>query len=439
MSWTCDKCGYGQNRLSDLNCLNCGNPFTFTFKSGPGASSAARASASFSMFPAASSSFGSPASGSYVPGAASASMFPPAPASTYVPGAAASPSFSSFSSPTYVPPRSASMFPVPGAASMFPFGSPGAASAPPFCPPKDKAYFVAESQKVRGTCRITPELEEMFLRAKLIPTDRLLLSEEQPFTRDMFGYGARIRDGFDSLTPNQQYVLSVSNFGLNQAYMGKSSDADEQAKAAEMGRIFEVIRDKRFETQKFGIVYRSWSNGIDDSTDVCGGDLGRYTSTSVRKNYSDWWGTEVPGSTKPNDDAFFATIIIPPNTTSIIPLLLFGDAVTSGPHIGKPDRSDPMILKTKQYEVLLHPRGRFIDTGYTDTSGYRIMVYLGPEKSALFGAPLTAILALDDGRGTNVKGLIESVAISRPGNSAYHAGRKRKTRRYKRSKRNTKK
>ena len=67
------------------------------------------------------------------------------------------------------------------------------------------------------------------------------------------------------------------------------------------------------------------------------------------------------------------------------------------------------------------------------------MVYLGPEKSALFGAPLTAILALDDGRGTNVKGLIESVAISRPGNSAYHAGRKRKTRRYKRSKRNTKK
>lgn len=419
MSWLCDNCN-NFIPIAEPSCTFCG------FKKPP----------TTSVFGAWLSDPTAPYTSSYVPSAAPAST-----PVTFSP-AASTPSYSSFSS-GYVP-ASSSMFPaasptyVPGSASMFPFGSPGA-SAPPFCPPKDKAYFVAESQKVRGTCRITPpELEEMFLRAKLIPTDRLLLSEEQPFTRDMFGYGARIRDGFDSFTPNQQYVLSVTNFGLNQAYMGKSSDADEQAKAAEMGRIFEVIRDKRFETQKFGIVYRSWSNGIDDSTDVCGGDLGRYTSTSVRKNYSDWWGTEVPGSTKPNDDAFFATIIIPPNTTSVIPLLLFGDAVTSGPHIGKPDRSDPMILKTKQYEVLLHPKGRFIDTGYTDTSGYRIMVYLGPEHSALFGAPLTAILALDDGRGTNVKGLIESVAISRPGNSAYHAGKKRKTKRY-RSKRKTKK
>jgi len=310
---------------------------------------------------------------------------------------------------------------------MFP--SPGAALP---CPTKDKAYFVAESQKVRGTCSITrPELETIFLRAKLTPVDLVLLSEEQPFTREMFGYNAGIRGGIDALTAEEQHVLGEPNFGLNQAYMGKRSSGQDQTYAAVMGRIFDkVMRDKRFETQKFGIVYRSWSNGIDDATNVCGGDLGRYTSTSVRKNYSDWWGTEVPGSTEPNDDAFFGTIIILPNTTSAIPLLLFGAAHSSG----KPDRMDPMGLKTKQYEVLLHPRGRFIDTGYTDSSGYKIMVYLGPEHSGLFSAPLEAILSLDNGRGTNVKGLIESAAISRPGNSAYHAGKKKTRKRY-RSKR----
>jgi hypothetical protein len=52
--------------------------------------------------------------------------------------------------------------------------------------------------------------------------------------------------------------------------------------------------------------------------------------------------------------------------------------------------------------------------------------------SALFSAPLEAI-SLHDGRGTNIKGLIESAAISPTGNSAYHAGKTRK--RHKRSKR----
>jgi len=399
MSWQCDKC-YSQNRLSDLNCLTCGNPFTFTFKSGPGASSAAARSilpASSSMFPpfaSASSSFGSPAAyvSSYVPGAASASMFPPA--------------TSFFGS----------------------FGSPGAAV--PLCPNKDKAYFVAESKTVYPVCRITPpEREEMFLRAKFTPVNEVLLSKEQPFTREMFGYGARIRDGFDRLSLDEKGVLGKSNFALNDAYMGKSSHAPDQVDAAVLGGIFRTIMDGRFETQKFGIVYRSWSHGINDSTDVCGGNLGRYTSTSVRKNYSDWWGTEVPGSATPNDDGFFATIIIPPNTTSVIPLLLFGNADARG----KPDMSDPMQLKTKQYEVLLHPEGRLIDTGYNDTTGYRVMVYLGPEKSDHFSDSVSEILSLDDGKGTNVKGLIESVAISRTGNPAYHAGRK--TKRYKRSKR----
>jgi hypothetical protein len=126
---------------------------------------------------------------------------------------------------------------------------------------------------------------------------------------------------------------------------------------------------------------------------------------------------------KPNSKGFFATIIIPANTTSIIPLLLFDD----------------LPLKTSQYEVLLHPEGRLIDTGYNDTAGYRVIVYLGPEKSALFGASVSEILSLSDGRGTNIKGLIESAAISQPGNPATHGGRKTKKtkktkKRYKRSK-----
>jgi len=306
---------------------------------------------------------------------------------------------------------------------------------------RTKAYFVAESQKVTGMCRIMPtELQSMFLRAKLTDTNTVLLSEEQPFTREMFGYDAGIRDKYGTLSREEKAVLRKSNFALNQAYLHSKKPEpnpyiDALDDAVTMDEIFDkIMRDKRFETKNFGIVYRALPEGIENAAVICGGNLGRFTSTSVRKNYADWWGTKPKfEQTMPNDDAFLVTIIIPPNTTSIIPLLLFGDAETIGLNIGKPKLGDPMELKTKQYEVLLHAEGKLIDTGYSDTTGYRIMVYLGPEHSALFSAPLETILSLDDGKGTNVKGLIESAAISRLGNSAYHAGKTRK--RYKRTKR----
>jgi hypothetical protein len=313
----------------------------------------------------------------------------------------------------------------PAAASPFSFGSPGASTVPS-C--RTKAYFTAESDRVTALCNIpSRELDAIFHRAKFIEDAEL--SEEQQFTREMFGYDAGTQRKYDVLFPGGKAVLGISNFPLNEAYRYSKENGrpyhypPDQADADQMGRIFEtVIREKTFETKKIGIVFRAWTEGIETVSKICNNEsIGRYTSTSVRKEYSDTWGIKPQvGTMKPNSKGFFATIIIPANTTSIIPLLLFDD----------------LPLKTAQYEVLLHPEGRLIDTGYNDTAGYRVIVYLGPEKSALFDASVSEILSLDDGRGTNIKGLIESDAISQPGNPATHGGRKtRKTKRYKRSKR----
>ena len=346
-----------------------------------------------------------------LPGAASASMFTPV---SYVPGAA---SASMFTPVSYVPgAASASMF-SPGAAS---FGS-----TVPSC--RTKAYFMAESDKVTGMCNIPRrELDAIFHRAKFIEDAEL--SEEQQFTREMFGYDAGTQRKYDALLPGGKAVLGISNFPLNEAYRYSKENgrpyhyAPDQADADQMSRIFEtVIREKTFETKKIGIVFRAWTEGIETVSKICNGEsIGRYTSTSIRKEYSDTWGIKPQvGTTKPNSKGFFATIIIPANTTSIIPLLLFDD----------------LPSKTAQYEVLLHPEGRLIDTGYNDTAGYRVIVYLGPEKSALFDAPLPDILSLSDSRGTNIKGLIESNAISQPGNPATHGGRKRKTKKNRKNRR----
>lgn len=389
MSWRCEVCSALNKDPNSTECFDCHSPKPSTpVVSSSFVSPAASANPFMFGSPAASSSFGSPAAyvSSYVPGAASAAMFP----------AAAS--------------------------------SPGASTVPS-C--RTKAYFIAESDKVTAVCNIPRrELEAIFHRAKFVEDAEL--SEEQQFTREMFGYDAGTQRKYDALFPGGKAVLGISNFPLNEAYRYYKENGrpyhypPDQADADQMGRIFEtVIREKTFETKKIGIVFRAWTEGIETVSKICNGEsIGRYTSTSVRKEYSDTWGIKPQvGTMKPNSKGFFATIIIPANTTSIIPLLLFND----------------LPLKTSQYEVLLHPEGRLIDTGYNDTAGYRVIVYLGPEKSALFGAPLPVILSLSDPSGTNVKGLIESHAISQPGNPATHGGRKRKTRRYKRSKRKTKK
>jgi len=271
----------------------------------------------------------------------------------------------------------------------------------------------------------------MFNRAKYIEQDISLLPVDQQFTREMFGYDAGIQGRYDRLPQEGRNVLGVSNFGSNQAYVAHRNDpripydmsSTSGKNAAQMDRIFDqIIRERTFETQQVGIVYRSWTCGVENVSDICNKSLGRYTSTSVRKEYSDTWGTEpTPGCTKPNDKGFFATIIIPANTRSVIPLLLF----------------DELRAKTAQYEVLLHPDGRFIDTGYSDSTGFRIIVYIGPENAGLFSAPLSEILNLSD-PNSNIKGLIESGAISPPGNEAHFGGKRRKTRRYKRSKRTKK-
>jgi hypothetical protein len=158
-----------------------------------------------------------------------------------------------------------------------------------------------------------------------------------------------------------------------------------------MEKVFDkVSMSGIFTTTRPAVVYRAFANNVISAKDVCGMKLNRCTSTTLVKNYADKWGqAKQPITMIRNEKGFFTTIIIPAGTRSIIPLLLFDD----------------LDSKQKQYEVLLSPDGILKDTGFIDSGGSKIVVYLEPEQCAI---PMSEILMMEL-NGTNILGFIQCV------------------------------
>jgi hypothetical protein len=240
--------------------------------------------------------------------------------------------------------------------------------------------------------------------------------EVAKFAMRMFGYDRKIYDSFLEFDVREQRLLNYPNREYNVAFFkmrtGKHVTGHDYKNAMDMNEIFHKVKTSgMFETQRHGVVYRSFAKDVASAKTVCG-TLNRFTSTTVVKNYADKWGTDVdPVTGKQNEEGFFSTIIIPAGTRSIIPLLLFPE----------------LDSKRRQYEVLLSPDGILKDTGFVDSGGSKIFIYLEREYC---GVPMKVILTTKM-RGTNILGFIQCVFgdvtfLDRTGGRKTRRTRKRK-------------
>jgi len=254
-----------------------------------------------------------------------------------------------------------------------------------------------------GRCAVPAE-EQRFLESLTTFDERIEFPVQTvaDFALTMFGYTRDIftsyRGMFDSRergvggmlnTPNREYNVEYFNMKSGRP-VDESSESVQHARWME--RIFEkVTKSGIFTTRRHGIVYRSFAKQVSSAKAVCEMSLNRFTSTTLVKRYADTWGqAEDPITRKKNTEGFFSTIIIPIGTKGIIPLILFPD----------------LISKREQYEVLLSPHGMLRDTGFIDSAGSKIVVYLDRERC---GMSMNEILMMPMEDGTNILGFIQCV------------------------------
>jgi len=254
----------------------------------------------------------------------------------------------------------------------------------------------------RAKCSV-PAVEKGYLRGltTMDPRTTFPLQAVANFALAMFGYNRDIftsyRGTFEATERGERGMLNAPNREYNIAFFNMKSGipVDRRSEAVQnatwMERIFEKVRRTGiFTTRRHSIVYRSFAKQVSSAKAVCEMPLNRFTSTTLVKRYADTWGqAEDIRTGRPNTEGFFSTIIIPAGTTGIIPLLLFPD----------------LPLKRGQYEVLLSPNGLLRDTGFVDSGGSKIVVYLDRERCAM---SINEILMMEMD-GTNVLGYIQCV------------------------------
>jgi hypothetical protein len=254
----------------------------------------------------------------------------------------------------------------------------------------------------KAKCSV-PDNEQEYLRSLTTLDSRIPFPVQAVanFALAMFGYKRDIltsyRDTFEDTergvrgmlnTPNREYNIAFFNMKSGMPVDKRSEDVQH---AMWMERIFEKVkRTGVFTTRRHGIVYRSFAKQVSSAKAVCEMPLNRFTSTTLVKRYADRWGqAEDPRTGRPNTEGFFSTIVIPAGTRGIIPLILFPD----------------LISKREQYEILLSPNGMLRDTGFVDSTGSKIVVYLDRERC---GMSMNEILMMEMD-GTNVLGYIQCV------------------------------
>jgi len=185
-----------------------------------------------------------------------------------------------------------------------------------------------------------------------------------------FGYkdAATVMKKFQELDPEQHLGWSNSDVNVYLTTPDKTTDKGfTPSVAGKMIRLTdEIFVSKIFETQRPAVVYRSYTHGIDSSSDITNKPIVRFASTSVVRNYAHSWSCERCRTNPTGDNAYYVAIIIPQGTRSIIPACL-------GPY---PD-------KRRQFEIILTPKGVLMDTGHVMNGGDKIFVYVDP------GVPLT--------------------------------------------------
>ena len=283
---------------------------------------------------------------------------------------------------------------------------------------------VRESSPPLGAsdCRIPETKKELFKNLRSFTTlekKKFDRSEVATVALSMFGYTPNIFDDYRTTFVEQDRsgILNKPNRDYNIEFFNSKSGIDVDTtseaffQAETMKGIFDTVNETGiFTTRNHGIVYRSFAKSISSAKNVCGMPLNRFTSTTVVKNYADKWGqAKDPDTRIRNTEGFFTTIIIPAGTKSIIPLLLFED----------------LRSKRKQYEVLLSPDGMLQDTGYVDSGGSKIVVYVEPERCM----PMNEILMMKMEDGTNI---LEFIKCIFEGNVTYVGLTGGKTRRKKR-------
>ena len=254
----------------------------------------------------------------------------------------------------------------------------------------------------RAKCSV-PDGEQGYLKGLATMDSRITFPVQvvANFALAMFGYTRDIfssyHDTFDSAERGARGMLNTPNREYNIAFFNMKSGVpvDKRSEAVQhamwMERIFDKVRRTGiFTTRRHSIVYRSFAKQVSSAKAVCEMPLNRFTSTTLVKRYADRWGqAEDPRTGRPNTEGFFSTIIIPAGTKGIIPLLLFPD----------------LTSKREQYEVLLSPNGLLRDTGFVDSAGSKIVVYLDRERCAM---SINEILMMEMD-GTNVLGYIQCV------------------------------
>ena len=278
-----------------------------------------------------------------------------------------------------------------------------------------------------ATCNIRPKIKEDFVKLSTMDPIKFRVVDVVKIAKTMFGYTDDIMDRYNELFDERtergaRGILNRPNRPYNAKYFemrsGKRVDEGDPdlVNARQMERTFKKAIDSGiFTTSRHGILYRSFAKNISSAKNVCG-TLNRFTSTTLVKNYADKWGTDIDAVTgEANQEGFFTTIIIPAGTRSIIPLLLFDD----------------LSMKQYQFEVLLSPDGILKDTGFTDSGGSKIVVYLEPEQCDM---PMSEILRMGI-RGTNILGFIQCVFGDQVDYVGPTGGKTRKKRRKHKTKR----
>jgi hypothetical protein len=232
------------------------------------------------------------------------------------------------------------------------------------------------------------------------PRVKFSMDHVADFAFTMFGYTPTIFRGYDELSSMERDLSVILNevscdYNIEMYKIKTKQPVDEKRlavqEAKQMDRIFRIVTDTgMFTTHRHGIVYRSFIKNVPSAKAVCGMPMNRIISTTLVKMYADKWGQcKDPDTQTRNTEGFYSTIIIPAGTRSIIPSLLLPD----------------LQEKKEQFEVVLSPDGMFKDTGFVDSTGSKIIVYLDPHRCDM---PMDEILMMEVD-GTNILGFIKCV------------------------------
>ena len=261
-------------------------------------------------------------------------------------------------------------------------------------------YEQGELKKyTKHKCSIPEDEKEYFQHLAIMkPKVKFSMDHVADFAFIMFGYTPTIFRGYHELSRMEDLAIlnEVScDYNIEMYKIKTKQPIDEKRlsvkEAKQMDHIFRIVTDTgMFTTHRHGIVYRSFIKNVSSAKAVCGIPLNRVISTTLVKMYADKWAQcKDPGTDRRNEEGFFSTIIIPAGTRSIIPSLVLPD----------------LDEKKEQFEVVLSPDGMFKDTGFVDSTGSKIIVYLDFDRCDM---PMDEIMMME-ADGTNILGFIKCI------------------------------